>query len=365
MRVICTQENLKNGLTYTNKIISSSVTLPILNTVLIKTEQGQLNLSSTNLEVGISITIRCKTEEEGSVCVPAKPLLDVVNSLQNKNLELYLQGNELVVKSEKTQIKLKTLPTEEFPIIPTIEKPEKILLPANIFKHCLNQVVFSAANNTTQPEISGLLIKTSPEELKMAATDRYRLAEVRHSINLQNHSRTIILPQKTAHEVLRILGDSQEELEILLSDTQFAISFKNIYLISRLIEGNYPDYEAIIPKNFNTFIRVPKKLLEQALKTVSIFSEHSSGVKLLFIAEQNLLKITAISENYGEGFSEIDAEILGESGEIVFNYLYLTDFLAVIANEQVEIKITDSSHPALLTSPNNPNHQYMVMPIST
>lgn len=364
MKIICTQENLKNGLSHVSRIISSSQTLPVLSTVLLKTEQGQLKISATNLEIGISTVIRCKIEEEGSICVPAKPLIDVVNTLQNKNITLQLEATELKVTCEGTALKIKTLSPEEFPIIPSIENGEKLEISAKTLKTTLDQVAFAAQSNSSQPEISGVFLSLENQTLKLVATDRYRLAETQIDLKSPHGSIQIILPQKTAGEISRILSDATQVVEMFITSNQISLTYKDIQLVSRLIEGSFPPYESIIPKNFNTTLQVKRCDLLSALKTISIFSQSSSGIKFQFLQEENKLRTSAMSETFGEGSSELEALVLGESGQVVFNYHYILDVLNTITEELVNIKIIDPAHPVIITPENNTGYLYLVMPIT-
>ncbi|HYV33380.1 MAG TPA: DNA polymerase III subunit beta, partial [Candidatus Limnocylindria bacterium] len=184
MKIICTQENLKSGLATVGRIISSTNTLPILNNLLIKTENGLLKISSTNLEIAITTTVRCKIEEDGGVTVTSKTLVDLVNNLPNKNITFQTKENELLIETENYHTSVKTLPMEEFPLIPTVEGKNTLNLDSQELKKALDQVVFAASTNQTQPEMSGILFSKSSGELRVAATDRYRLAE-----------RKMVLPQ--------------------------------------------------------------------------------------------------------------------------------------------------------------------------
>ena len=218
MKIVCTQENLKAGLMMVGRIVSSSNTLPILNNILLKTENGVLKISSTNLEVAIITQIRCRVEEEGEVTVVGKTLSDLVNNMPNKNITLKTKNNELIIDNENYHTNLKTLPAEEFPLIP---KARIIKTPFNMdsqeLKNSLDAVVFAASTNQTQPEISGVCLTWKRRELRIAATDRYRLAE--KNLVLKNDPgslQVMIIPQKTAVEISRIIGNQKGKVEMVL-----------------------------------------------------------------------------------------------------------------------------------------------------
>ena len=363
MKIVCTQENLKSGLQVASKVISGSGTLPVLNTVLLQTESGQLKISATNLEIGVSTSIRCKIEKEGSICVPAKPLVDVIASLPNKNITLELSGTELLVTSEQAHIKIKTISPEEFPIIPNVDGGETIQIPSKDFKIALDQVVFSASSSETQPEISGVLLAFKDKVLKIAATDRYRLAEKHINIIDTVKDRRLIVPHKSITEVSRIIGESSENIIIGMSDTQIVFKIKETQLVSRLIDGQFPPYEEIIPKNFLTILQINQKQLLSALKTVSVFSTGSNGVRFNYSDEG--VKINAVSDAFGEGVSEVECLVTGPAGSVLFNHRYVQDVLNVISEELIEIKVVGENSPVIFSPAGNNSYLYLVMPITT
>ncbi|MBI3232218.1 MAG: DNA polymerase III subunit beta [Candidatus Doudnabacteria bacterium] len=279
MKIICTQENLRQGLAIASKIIPSVNTLPILSNLLLKTSNGQLRISSTNLELAINTHVRCKIQEEGQTTITAKTFNDLVNNLPDENLFLSSNDKELTIKTENQEFKIKTLPAEEFPFIPQNPEEKSISIEGEKLKEALNKVVFSTSNNQTQPEISGVYFAMNNGQGRLVATDRYRLSE--KSFSAQGEAE-VILPQKAALEISRILSYSKELAEIAIKENQFFISTGQTELISRLVDGQYPDYKNIIPENFNSIITVDRNKLTNALKTNSLFSQNSSSVRIVF-----------------------------------------------------------------------------------
>jgi DNA polymerase III subunit beta len=366
MKVICTQENLKAGLSMVGRIISPNNTLPILNNLLLKTENGQLKISSTNLEVAISTTIRCKTEQEGEVTVLAKTIQDLVNNLPNKNITLESKNNQVSLDAENYHTSLKTLPSEEFPLIPQIETKEVIRLDAGEFKTAIDQVVFAVSTNQTQPEISGVLLSLKNNILKIVATDRYRLAERKLSLEKDlAHSQEVIVPHKTMVELSRIIGGNKGQVEMVVNDTQISLGFEQTQIVSRLIDGQYPDYEQIIPQNFTTTITTEKHSLVNALRAGGIFSQNSSSVRLEFDPGKSVLTVIAESSELGKSVVELPSQIEGMGGFLVLNYRYILDSLSIISEDTVIIKITNDNSPSLILPEGRDNYIYLVMPIKS
>lgn len=364
MKIICTQENLKTGLVTVGRIISSSTTLPILNNILIKTENGLLKISSTNLEIAITTHIRCKTEEEGETTVLAKTITDLVNNLPNKNITLFTKTNQMEIEAENYHTSIKTLPAEEFPLIPSIENKETVSIDAQDLKNSIDQVVFAASSNQTQPEISGILLRINKDELKLVATDRYRLAEKRLSLGKGSfHPQEAIIPQKTLLELSRIIGNHKGTVEVTLNDTQISLLFNETQIVSRLIDGQYPPYEQIIPSGFSTTVVAEKLPLVNALRAGGIFGQNTNSVKMEYDTEKQTLTLVSESQDLGRSVVDLPSEIKGASGSIILNYHYMLDCLLSIDAPKVVIEIIDDSSPSLIIPEGKNDYTYLVMPI--
>ena len=365
MKIICTQENLKGGLATVGRIISPSNTLPILNNILIKTENGILKISSTNLEVAITTQVRCKVEEEGEVTVLSKTIIDLVNNLPNKNITLESQGSKLNIDTENYHTSVNTLPAEEFPLIPEVVSTEIIDLDGQILKNAIDQVVFAVSSNQTQPEISGVYLHVENTELKLVATDRYRLAE--RVINLEAPSlpQQVIIPHKTIIELSRIIGNSEGKVGIIISDSQISLSVNQTQIISRLIDGQYPDYQQIIPQNFTTIIHTPKQAFVNGLRAGAIFSQNTNSVNFEYSAEKQSLTITAESPELGKSVVELPSQVEGGNGSLILNHHYILDCLGSIEAQNVIVKITNDSSPSLILPEGKNDYIYLVMPIKS
>lgn len=366
MKVICTQENLKSGLLAVGRIISSSNTLPILNNILFKTENGLLKVSATNLEIAITTYVRCKIEDEGETTINSKTITDLVNNLPNQNITLETNQDQLKIETENYHTIIKTLSAEEFPLIPTVEKEESLSIDSQDLKKAIDEVVFAVSPNQTQPEISGVLFGLDNEELRMVATDRYRLAEKKLRLNKKNDfHQEVIVPQKTVLELSRIIGGQKGKVEFVLNNSQALFTFNNTQIVSRLIDGQYPDYKQIIPTTFSTVITTDKQPLINALRTTGIFSQGTNSVKFEYDESKQVLILVAESQDLGKSQVELPSKIEGRPGTVVLNYHYVLECLQSVDTDRIIIKIVDENSPSLMIPEGRDDYVYLVMPIKS
>ncbi len=381
MKISCIQENLKQGLNIVSNVANKNLNLPILSNVLIDVKDNEIKLSATNLEIGITCSIRGKIEKTGSFTVDAKLLNDYVNLLPKERIDLELIDNQLSIICNNNKTKIKGIDASDFPLIPKIDKKNAYICNSDKFKHAVSQVIFASAKNESRPEICGVLIKVKDNLLTLTATDSYRLAEKK--ILLENNSFSddfeVIVPVKTLQEVVRVLNtykdsiDMPDSINIYVNASQILFEYDVVDIVSRLIEGNYPDYEQIIPNNFETSIIVNILDLVKAVKTASLFSK--VGVNDISIEvevneksnDNSNLKIFSTNDQVGENLSIVKAKVQGLNNGIVLNYNFLLDCLNAIDSEDVEIKIIDSSSPCILKpfTKNQTKESYLhiIMPI--
>lgn len=369
MQFISLQENLKKGLNIVSHTTSKNINLPILSNILIRASSGEIELIGTNLEIGINCKISGKVEQEGEFTVNSKLLTDYVNLLSSGDKVLFkLQENQLSVESENYKIKIKGEEAKEFPLIPTIEGGNNFSLEIDVFRKALSKVIFSVSNSENRLELTGVLFSFSEKGLELAATDSYRLAEKKVNIEKDQEEFKIIVPSKTIQELLRILNTLnddvlRENIDISFSDNQILFTFNTTSLISRLINGNYPDYKQIIPVNKKTTALVSKNELLRAVKASSLFSKN--GINDIFLQfKKKQIVVSSFSNLSGESKIKLGAEIEGEDeNEITINYKYLVDGLNNIESERVEISVINNNTPCSIREEGQEDYLYIIMPI--
>lgn len=381
MKISCTQENLNQGLFVVSHIALKNTTLPILNNVLIQAQEGVIKLSATNLEIGVSCVIRGKIEETGEFTVQSRLLADYVGLLPKEKIDLYVdvlkenQDQVLGIKCKNHSTKIKGQPAADFPLIPQISKNNPYILDCKKFRQAISQVILAVSVNETRPEINGVNFNFSGKQLVLAATDSYRLAE--KTIDLEKKSisvpQRVIVPTRTIQELQRILGSFKdpasiseiENIEVYLSENQILFIFGNIELISRLVEGQYPDYQQIIPQQSSTQSVLNVDEFIKATKTTSLFTRSGIyDVSLEFLADKKEVVISSVNNQLGENTSRLAGEISGENNSIVVNYRYLLDGLQNINTDEVLVEIIDSKSPCVLKpTGKQADYLYIIMPI--
>ena len=378
MKFICTQENLNKALNVVGKIINKNSTLPILNNVLLKTEKGRLKLSSTNLEIGINYLIGGKVESEGEITVPTKLFHNFVSNLPAGNVEIKLREDVLSVKCNGYKTNIKGLDAKEYPLTPKINVKPIFKINSFVFKKALSQVIPAISNSESRVEITGVFIDLSglnKNVITLVATDSYRLAESfinidKNSVNkdykdILGNTVSIIIPKDTIQELVRNLDDQEDDVEIIISENQILFNFGNANIISRLIEGKYPDYKQIIPNDFKTVIQIDKNEIIKAIKVTSLFSNISNNsIELKLMAGSKNLEINSETNDLGSNNTKIAVEIEGNNKDInmAYNYKFLIDGLNSISGDKVILKINDDNSPMVLTSDVDKDYTYIIMP---
>jgi DNA polymerase-3 subunit beta len=364
MKLQVTQENLAKALNNVAKIaMANRNPLPILNNVLIKTQNGRLSLSATNLEIAITEKIGSKVKEEGSITVPARLMQEYISSLPSGVLELDLDENKLHIITEQYKSTINGVLADEFPSFPEIEEVVKWTIPTKDLKKGLSQVVFAASGDESRPVLTGLYLKTDGGNLFAAATDSYRLAE--KALIKTSQEISLLVPASSMQELLRILPEDSETVEVSADSQQVKFKVDDIELVTRLIDANYPDYKKLIPKKFSTSASLKRDELVRITKVSSLFARESAGSVTLKVDDiDKIVSITSIASQLGENSSKAPANIQG-SGEVTLNSRYLLDALNAIGTKEVTISFNGKLEPFVITSPEAKDQVYLVMPLKS
>lgn len=371
MKLIILKEKLKEGINIVERVSQKSLTLPILQNTLFKTDKNFLKLSTTNLESGINWQGLAKIEKEGQICIPTKFISNLLNFLPDKPITLELRDFILSLKCENYTTKIKGINPEEFPIIPQNKEGDVININSIKFCKALGQIVNIPSPSTSRPEISGVLFIIQKDLIKIVATDSFRLAEKKiFSKNKLSKDYSLILPQSAIKEIIGIFSEKEGDLKIYLSSNQILFEYKTegvvqpqIQFTSRLIEGEYPNYEEIIPKKYETNIQFRKKDFLNQIKTASLFSGKVNEVKLNIGADKGKIEVLSQSPDLGEYKGFLKGIIKGKSLSISFNHRFLIDGISEIKGEELNFQLTDEGGPAALKPLIDKDYLYIIMPI--
>lgn len=368
MKLQILQENLKTGLFVVSHVAGKNSNLPILNNILIEAKDNNIKLVSTNLEMGISYVLRGKVLEEGSFTVDAKIVNDYVSILPNKKIDITLDGDKLLVATDNYQTKINGQSAEEYPLIPEIEKSDGFTVDLLKFKEALAQVIFAVSTSDTRLELTGVLLSVGGDELTMVATDSFRLTEKKINIKKSGDKDTsVIVPAKTMQEVLRVIGGSKSlvtDLEIYINENQILFTYDSIEIVSRVIEGQYPDYKQIIPVISKTEAKLYTANLSRAIKAASIFTKTGvNDINLDFPLGKEVVIVSSASGQTGENITDVEAKTSGEDNGVVVNCRYITDGLNNINSEQVNLLVVDGNTPLVLKPEAQDDYLYIIMPI--
>lgn len=365
MNFSCTQENLNRGLQVVSHITTRNTNLPILQNVLIATANGIITLASTNLEIGIRTHVRGKVEVDGSFTLPAQLFSNYVNLITAERVDCVLDDNSFHVKANGQQTVIKGEPASDFPILPDIEKSSAYTAPKQALEVGLQQTVIAASIDETRPEIAGVLFSMGDKSLTLAATDSYRLAEKKIEVLESAQPCRVILPQRSAQELLRILQNSDtEKVTIYTTETQLACEIGDTEFVSRVIEGTFPDYEQIIPEHGNTIVTLPTQELVKAVKGAALFSKTGiNDIEVSVTQDHNQIAITAVNAQLGENTTKLSAKVQGPDTTIVLNYRFMLDGLQQMKAEEVVFHINNGISPAVCRPVSAEQYTYVIMPI--
>lgn len=369
MKASCLQENLNKGLNIVSRVVSSKAQIPVLNNILIASDQNRLKLSAANLETGINFWIGAKIEEEGALTVPARPLVELVTSLPAGKVDLEAAAELLKISAGFYKASLNGLPASEFPPLGVSHKNKPLSFSAAFFGQAISQVAFAAAQDEGRPVLTGVKWVKDKEGLSLAATDGYRLSFKKTSLEADLLGEELIVPARALLEVAHISqekeeGGEEERLSMFFSpgENQVSFSLKDAEIITRLIEGEFPDFSKIIPQGFATKVTLEKEALLKATKIASIFARDSANI-VKWQIEKDKVIFSANSPQVGENSSEVEAKVEGEKGEIAFNFRFLLDFLGGVKSEEIIFETSGPLNPGVFRPADDKSFLHIIMPV--
>ena len=372
MNISCLQENLAKGLGIAGRIVKERSTLLALSNILLAADGDRLKLAATNLEIGITCWIGAQIEQEGAITVPARTLVDLVNTLPPGKVDMSMNGAQtLKLQSGRFKSNVKGIDANEFPLIPHIEGDEAIHIAPDVLGQMIEQVTFAAARDESRPILTGVLARFEGDRLTFAAADGFRLSVRTGSLSAAvSQPFEVIVPARALTELGHVLNGQEEPVSIAVTPTRNQIMFRlnSVELVAQLIDGKFPDYQMIMPKSNTARAVLDTAPLIKACKAASVFARESANTVRLTVvpgdeSRPGHLTVQATSAETGDNAGEVDASIEGEPLEIAFNVQYLIDALKAVAAPQVSLELTTASSPGVLRPIGDDAFTHVMMPM--
>ena len=372
MNVSVMQENLARGLGIVSRAVSSRATLPVLANVLLKTDNSGLKLTATNLEIGINCWVPGKVEAEGEITVPAKLLTDLVASLPNQRIDLQLSAKDrtLKVTCGGSRSSIKGIDADEFPVVAAIGDAPATSVDSRALREALGEVVFAAATDESRPILTGVLTKLAGDRMTLAAADNYRIAVRGLTVAQPVGAETsIVVPGRSYAELMRILPDAEQPIEITITPNKSQVLFhvEGIDLVSRLIEGQFPNYEPVIPSGHSSRAVLDREAFLAGARRASIFARDSANIVKVEVGGDGTseVSITAHAADVGDNADALEASVEGQQTTIAFNARYLTDVLAALAADEVALELSGPLAPGVIRGIGHDDYVHVIMPVRT
>lgn len=366
MELTITQENFARALSAVGRVASSKTQLPILSNILLRTDGKRLLVAATNLEMATTQYIGAKIIKPGAITVPARLITEFVSTLPKDPIELKVIGENIHLTSGKYHSVINGVIADDFPELPTINEENSVTYSINTeeFKQAVSQTIITASTDSTRPVLTGVYWHTHEGWIYLAATDGYRLSE-RRLVETQSTIAAII-PTQTLQEVLRTITDDSETIDILFDESQVRFRINEAEVISRLVDGNFPDYRQLIPAQSDIVATLNKQEFTRVTKIAGLFARESGGsVTATVDSEKKTVSLHSIASELGENTSEIDADITGD-GQITLNSRYLSEALGVIDAETITLSFSGKLSPCILKSTQkDTNYYHVIMPLKS
>lgn len=366
MKIKVKQEKLNKALSIVSRITVGKITLPILNNVLIRADKNQVSLITTNLDMAVIDYLPVSNSEDGVITVPARLLAEFVSNLpKDENIELSSSDNKITIKSGKYSSIINGTAADDFPELPEINEKTSVTFKINLedFKNSINQVIIATSNDLTRPALTGVYFNTINNNLMIAATDGYRLAEKALIKNIKSEVQALV-PSTTLQEVLRTNIEEDEEIEISFSEDLVRFRLGEVEIISKLIDASFPDYQKLIPKNLDISLNLNKEEITRVTKLAALFSKSIGGSIICEAKTPDKFSVKSIANEFGENDSEIKTTIK-KSGKVNLNSRFLLDALNSLEESEITFQFSTHVEPVLLKNKKDNDYTHIIMPLNS
>lgn len=363
MKAICTRKDLYYGIQTVSRAIPGRSAWPILNNVLVRTETDSLRLTAFDLELGIECTVPATIVENGALTVPCRYLIDMLPTFPEADVTITSSdGSSVDIRCEKSDYTLLGLPPEEFRPLPEIPDMDSFEIDQQVLKEAIRQTIYAASTDESRAILTGIYMSLDDGMLRFAGTDTHRLAVRTAPVITSSGKATCIIPKRALDEVSRLITDDETPIKVSIADSQIKFMVNGIEIVSRLIEGQYPNFERIIPKDYSRHLTIPTESFLSSAKRASILARENSN-RLTLKTQDDQLIITAESSEIGKAYEELEIVKEGDDIEIIFNVKYLLDFLNSVNSEGIFFDMKGPLESATMKPVGRDDYLYVVMPM--
>lgn len=365
MKFICSKERLLENINIVSKAVSSKTTNDILKCIYIDVTKGFFKLTANDLELGIETKpIECMTYTEGSICIDARLFFDIIKHLPNDNVSIaFKDNNTCIIKSGKSEFKILSLASDEFPIMPLVEKDNRFEINANVFKSMIKNTIFSVSVDESKPAFTGVLFNIQNDVISLVSVDGFRISLRTSKVNYSTQNSKIIIPARTLNEISKLLTDD-EIINVYLSDKHILFETKTFTIVSRIIEGEFLNYDQVITSDYDTMITINRVDFINSLERTSIVSKEIKKHPINLNINKESIILTSMTE-IGTTYDEISIKLEGDDLEIAFNPKYLIDILKAIEQDYVNLYFTTPLSPCIIKGVDSTDHKYLILPLRT
>lgn len=366
MKIECVKEKLSEAVFRTEKIASKSATLPVLKCLLFNADKGTLEIKATNLDVGVECSVAVKVQEPGKVAIIGGVLANFLNNLgESKSVVIETVGEAgIQVSSDRTKTTIKTLNSDDFPDLPHVTNPISFKIDSSDLVNGLKSVWYSSATTSIKPELSSVRIYEQEGNLVFVATDGFRLAEKKIKAKSLPEFNHILIPNKNVGEIIRLLEGVSGDIDLAIDQGQIEIRTDSMRIVSRTIDGVFPDYQAIIPKEFVTEAKILKQDLLNSLRLTNLFSDSFNQIVFNVNTVDKGVEISSKNKDLGEHASKIESAVEGDDIQVQFNYKYLSDCLSSVKNDSIKFSFAGKQKPIVVRGSDDKSFLYLMMPMN-
>lgn len=363
MKIVCSTETLSQACQNVQRAVSTKTSIPAIEGILLKAENGRLYLTGYDLEVGINTSIEAKVEQDGSIILNARYLCDIIRRLPDEKVEIEADARQLCyIRSGETNYSLNGISAEEYPELPSVTGGAPVIIDQGILKNMIRQTIFAVADNNSNVVYTGIKFEIEKNQIKLIAVDGVRLAIRTEEIDYDGEELSFIVPGKTLSEVMKLIDEEEADVSLGVGKRHIVFEVNGYSIVSRLLEGEFLDYKSAVPASFATTVRVSTKTLMSSIDRTSLLITDRLKSPVRCIFDDNTIKISSIT-SLGTANDKISAQIDGERIEIGFNNRFLIEALRVCDTDEVLIKLNSPVSPIIILPPEGESFLFLVLPV--